>query len=373
MNARLKVQRGRAAFTMGEVAIALAVVAFGLVAVLGVLPVGLNVQRDNREDTLIKNDGEYWMHALRGGRLALDSLNHVEWMEIHTPDTKLYRAEFAALQFDGHPADSALWPVFHDAAGNAQLPPASYRGSLKQSTWRGDVIGWLSTPDSMAVRKIAKVRPMGSTVLQRKFGEKTVGRDGRVMYRNEGGDQTFSYLLESSVVERAPSFWEVKLTMRWPILEEGATADTVKTGPGRRTFVSYIHAPLEKAQARWGLKQDERSVYDTLIADTPLTVEQITQFLIDTKVATANRQQWDAGGVSALLQGMANARVVRSDSANRLWLPQALYDSFGMYSLRSPAGYSGVADASGAFAEFAAPAQGYFSESYFFRPPIAAP
>src|SRR6185503_19757012 len=42
-----------AAFTMVEIAISLGVIAIALVAILGVLPTGVRVQRDNREDTIL--------------------------------------------------------------------------------------------------------------------------------------------------------------------------------------------------------------------------------------------------------------------------------------------------------------------------------
>ena len=37
---------------MVEIAICLAVIAFALVAIIGILPAGLQVQKENREDTL---------------------------------------------------------------------------------------------------------------------------------------------------------------------------------------------------------------------------------------------------------------------------------------------------------------------------------
>ena len=43
-------------FTMIEVALSLAIVAFALVAIMGVMPAGLNVQRENREETIISQD-----------------------------------------------------------------------------------------------------------------------------------------------------------------------------------------------------------------------------------------------------------------------------------------------------------------------------
>lgn len=71
--------RSAAAFTMIEIAIALAVIAFALVAIIGVLPTGINVQKDNREDTIVNQDGPYWMEAIRNGSKGLDHLtNFVE-------------------------------------------------------------------------------------------------------------------------------------------------------------------------------------------------------------------------------------------------------------------------------------------------------
>src|SRR5688572_11872570 len=39
------------AFTMVEIAICIAVIGFALVAIVGVLPIGMQVQKDNREET----------------------------------------------------------------------------------------------------------------------------------------------------------------------------------------------------------------------------------------------------------------------------------------------------------------------------------
>ena len=46
-------------FTMIELVICLGIIAFALVAIIGVLPVGINVQKDNREETIIVQDGMY--------------------------------------------------------------------------------------------------------------------------------------------------------------------------------------------------------------------------------------------------------------------------------------------------------------------------
>jgi len=66
--------RQKSGFTMVEIAIAVAVIAFALVAIIGVLPAGLQVQKENREDTLLAQDGMYFMEAIRSGAIGLDEL-----------------------------------------------------------------------------------------------------------------------------------------------------------------------------------------------------------------------------------------------------------------------------------------------------------
>lgn len=69
----------RSGFTMVEIALCLAIIGFALVAIIGVLPAGLNVQRENREETIIVHDANYFIEALRGGARGLDDLtNYVE-------------------------------------------------------------------------------------------------------------------------------------------------------------------------------------------------------------------------------------------------------------------------------------------------------
>jgi len=55
----------QAAFTMAELALCIAVVAIAMVAIIGVLPLGLNVQKQNREDTIINQDAQILLDALK--------------------------------------------------------------------------------------------------------------------------------------------------------------------------------------------------------------------------------------------------------------------------------------------------------------------
>ncbi|MCS1409876.1 MAG: hypothetical protein M2R45_03062 [Verrucomicrobia subdivision 3 bacterium] len=74
---------GERAFTMVEIALSIAIVAFAMVAIIGVLPTGLQVQRDNWEETIINQDGAYLLEVIRGGGWRLDELtNFVERITI---------------------------------------------------------------------------------------------------------------------------------------------------------------------------------------------------------------------------------------------------------------------------------------------------
>src|SRR5215475_9078459 len=64
------------AFTMIEIAICLAVIGFALAAIVGVLPLGLSVQRENREETVINQDMSVFVNAIRNGELGLDDLTN---------------------------------------------------------------------------------------------------------------------------------------------------------------------------------------------------------------------------------------------------------------------------------------------------------
>jgi len=75
-----------AAFTMVEIAIALGVIGFALVAIIGILPAGLEVQRDNRTETIINQDATFWIEAIRNGARGLEGLtNQVDRIEITGP------------------------------------------------------------------------------------------------------------------------------------------------------------------------------------------------------------------------------------------------------------------------------------------------
>ena len=80
-------------FTMIEIALCLAIIGFALVAIIAVLPRGLDVEKKNREDTIIGQDAQVWMDAIRSGARGYDDLtNYVlcitnQWTEFKNVGT----------------------------------------------------------------------------------------------------------------------------------------------------------------------------------------------------------------------------------------------------------------------------------------------
>ena len=56
--------------------ISLAVIGFALAAIVGVLPFGMNVQKENREETIINQDQSIFVNAIRNGEKGLDDLTN---------------------------------------------------------------------------------------------------------------------------------------------------------------------------------------------------------------------------------------------------------------------------------------------------------
>ncbi|MDB6018824.1 MAG: hypothetical protein JWR19_3313 [Pedosphaera sp.] len=73
---RVGATRHTAAFTLVEIALSLAVIGFALVAIIGILPTGMNVQKENREETIINFDSAFLMDAIRSGTRGQDDLTN---------------------------------------------------------------------------------------------------------------------------------------------------------------------------------------------------------------------------------------------------------------------------------------------------------
>jgi hypothetical protein len=197
----MKTARAQSAYTMIEIAIAIAVIGFALVAIIGILPSGMQVQKDNREDTIINQDGVFWLEAIRSGATGSVALTqYVDFIVDHNGNTNY-------------------------------LPPLGTEFNHSH-----EVLGALTSPRStfpLAQPVIARVRAItGPAVTQGK------------------SEMNFKYYLHASVMN-APerqNAYEIRLSFYWPVRPDGSAGNNFKM---LRTVVAGSLTNFDAGRGLW--------------------------------------------------------------------------------------------------------------------------
>ena len=198
-------------FTMVEIALCLAVIGFALVAIIGVLPLGMQVQRDSREETIINHDAGILLEAIRHGRSVEDLNIFVE--------------------------EIALW-------SNVQPPVVYYEVQATNNPliWGSNVVGCLSNPTSK--RNEAIVRSMNGPAAD--TGSLGSEREMAFRYKVIAEVRPFTSfdpdLLSTNLLSRLQTnlLHEVRLTFRYPALPGG------RTGTGKKVYRTVVSGQLHQ-------------------------------------------------------------------------------------------------------------------------------
>lgn len=131
------VARPSSGFTLIEIAICLAIIGIALIAIIGVLPIGINVQKENRQETLIDQDAAVFLENLRNGARGLDDLTN--YVYAITNFWTQYNAQYNG---DGKVSGSGVNGYAYTAATvNGTSVP------VMALTNGANIIGLLSTPE----------------------------------------------------------------------------------------------------------------------------------------------------------------------------------------------------------------------------------
>lgn len=269
-------RRRPAGFTMVEVAIALAVVAFALVAIVGVLPTGLSVQRQNREETIINQEGALWLSAISSGSIGLNYLtNYVDQIEQINTDIRSF-------------AQQTNW-----FAGLLGVVPGVPSAGVQRYLNGRDIVGLLSYP---------KYIPVGTRVYDRNtraFVRALTGTAAEKGARNEyEKEMAFRYRMSvevlpygytnfitnmpapSTVEQRAAlanlmrfsnnlqeNLWDVRVTLDWPIY---MVRDEQRVGANRKQFRTFVSGIMTYTNAPF--------VTGTQVKQVPLPLLQPAEF-----------------------------------------------------------------------------------------------
>jgi hypothetical protein len=202
---------------MVEIALSLAVVAFALVAIIGVLPLGMTVQKDNREDTLINQEMRFWIEAIKSGAHGIyDLTNYVESIKID-PTNSSGIAPFALVEIENN-IQPYLSP--EEIIGLLSIP--KYEGATNRVvtniiTARVRALTGPATEKSPFTNanpnvfryqlqtEITKYRPVPPELIrQAERDNDTNGVPMRRVNETIGGN-----------------LWDVRLVVRWPVVERG--------------------------------------------------------------------------------------------------------------------------------------------------------
>ena len=124
----------RAGFTMIEIAICLAVIGIALVAIVGVLPIGLNAQRESREATVVGQDATVLLEAIRSGARGLDDLTN--YVIVITNFQTIYTS-----------TNPGVMHVFTFTYNSATMDGGAFNNSQNFYLNNGyNIVGLLSTP-----------------------------------------------------------------------------------------------------------------------------------------------------------------------------------------------------------------------------------
>jgi len=226
---------------MIEIALCLAIIGFALVAIIGVLPTGMGVQKENREETIIDQDAAVWMDAIRNGAQDYNDLtNYIVAI------TNFWTTYNVTPAFTNRSATGIDWYTFLGSRVTSitTVPDNSYAVSNGLR-----IVGLLSTPtynprpplvqDKMAFTSnyiVAVVRSMSGPAVEKPPQNESVREDMAFTYRMIV--QNLPYLpVEprnvTNVTALMATLWtnshDFRLTFRYPVLPRS-------TGNGRQTF-----------------------------------------------------------------------------------------------------------------------------------------
>ena len=256
---------------MIEIALCLAIIGFALVAIIGVLPTGLNVQKDNREETIINQDAVAWMNSLRNGARGYDDLtNYVisitnfwtRYDVVFNPASSTYTTNVApggGPDFDGYSGTGSrvtsvlTVPATYALTNGASIigllstpkyfpppPPPGFSGSF-QSNY---VTAYVRALSGNAVEKAPQAN---QTILDGAFTYKLIAENIAHLSVDPGSFDLSPAATNSMTAQQfaerlarahalqiqQTNSHEMRLTFRWPLLPNG------NIGNSRVTFRAF--------------------------------------------------------------------------------------------------------------------------------------
>jgi len=242
---------------MVEIAICLAIIGVALVAIIGVLPIGMRTQRDNREETIINQDATVFLEAIRSGARGLNDLtnyvyaitNYWTYFPVNgAPNSGVngytYSSASATPPFPSSPLPINCGtniigllstPEFTtNAAGNFQPIPTLFNNN----GYSNHVVAYVRSLSGPAIEKPPQDNDI---VVADSFGYRILCVNAPVAVdTNVYSPALYPDGPPAYVKQLADSLRELRLTFLWPQLPNG------NLGAGRQTFRTLVAGQLSQ-------------------------------------------------------------------------------------------------------------------------------
>ena len=248
------------AFTMIEIAISLAIIGFALVAIIGVLPIGMNVQKDNREETIINQDASVLLDALRNGAQGLDDLTNYILTITNTVTQYDQRMRVVNVVRYGYTNTSSavnnspMSPAFPLINGSRIVGLLStpkyvpYSGKAGSGVFSNNVVTYVRSMSGPAYEKFPQNNPSVQDLAFHYRMTSEVVPYGTNYYDPSWVSYGQAGLSAGEIAGRS-NYWmvvnnlsanlhDVRLTFRWPLRSKG------QLGPGGQAFRTLVGGQL---------------------------------------------------------------------------------------------------------------------------------
>ncbi|HEY1171278.1 MAG TPA: hypothetical protein VGH19_07930 [Verrucomicrobiae bacterium] len=233
----LRLRQGTLAFTMVEVALSLAIIAFAIVAVIGILPTGMQVQRDNREQTIINQDGQFILEVIKNGMTNVNVLaQNLEWIESYTniPPSTVVGLEGRYQRSDLLNATIATNVLAYRIAGILSTP----RFVIDTNTPSGYVSNWVQA------KFVANSGPLADRLTEDPVrGTRDFAFSYLVTVDIAPMILSTNYMTNSGADVSAAfqaNLYNLRVNLSWPVYPNNTV------GNGRKSFQSIVSGKLER-------------------------------------------------------------------------------------------------------------------------------
>jgi hypothetical protein len=217
---------------MVEIAIALGVISFALVAIVGILPTGLNTERENREETLINQDGPLLLEAIRSGGRGMDMLTN-------------YVINVAMTVTDSNSAVTHF--VYDRTSAGGVVNGTNLNGNMRDGRW---IVGLMSQPKygpapGQTNRVEVRSHSMSGAAVEQAPASQDMGFTYSVLcdivpinFNGFQADTNRPFAPDPHLVKLQGNLYEIRLNFRWPVLPNG------QVGPHRKIFRTHTSGQL---------------------------------------------------------------------------------------------------------------------------------